>query len=685
MRLRSRNWMGIMLPAMVAVVLLWLLIVAAPAAAGRSTGVAPAISAVGGVPLGGSAASAETVIVNLNPSTSSVAKDQIFTVDIQVVAGAQYVDGAEIHLYFSKTYLQVVDSAGNPVGQIEDLSGWNAPLANAVYTDTEPARILFAAGILGSGAKPSGTFPLARIRFKALWGTGGGSTPLVFGTELPYKTDIYYGVTSVLGGVENGSVTISGETPPATPTPTLTPTRTATPTSTQTSTPTPTATTTQTPVQSPTPTPSATGTPTPTPTTSPTVPCAGLSISFQNGMLPNPSYYGVSDTYLYYWQPDDHYATWPYLWINNGSARPLLRFDLSQNIPQGSTVISATLHMWQRGDYQQNDFNALTVEVFQVTRSWVASEASWNRASNAQEWAAGGADSALDRSLASADSRVLTPPTSSYVEYTWSITQMVQDWVNDPVHNAGLILIGSGDSQTFHLYSSEYSSPEQGPKLRVLYCPAVPTATPTQTATPTRTATATPTLTPTPTYTATPVPGRIEGQVWNDLNGDGVADGGEPGLAGATLYLYSFADPGSPVRPPVTTGADGNFQFTDLTPGWYSLMRANPAGYLSTTGDALDLLLSSGAVVRVSFGAWIPVTVTATGTPPPTVTPTATPTPTHTVTLTPTRTLTATPTVRYRIFLPIVQRIWVSSSGAGIASFSGGSPAENAGRSTSPQ
>jgi hypothetical protein len=189
--------------------------------AGWSTKVSrPVLAAPGGV----SAASTGTVVVNLNPSSSSVAKDQIFTVDIQIVAGAQQVDGAEIHLYFSKTYLQVVDSDSETPGvQIEDLSGWNAPLANAVYTDTEPARILFAAGILGAGTKPSGTFSLARIHFKALQSTEGGSTPLVFGTVLPYQTQIYYGVTLVLGGVENGSVTISGGTPTVTPTP---PTRT---------------------------------------------------------------------------------------------------------------------------------------------------------------------------------------------------------------------------------------------------------------------------------------------------------------------------------------------------------------------------------------------------------------------------------------------------------------------------
>jgi hypothetical protein len=160
-----------------------------------------------------------TVIVNLSPSSPSVTAGQIFTVDIQIVAGAQQVDAAEIHLYYSQTYLQVVDAAGNPVQQIEDLSGWDAPLANHVYTDTEPARILFAAGILGSGTKPSGTFSLARIRFKALQSTAGGSTSLVFGTVPPDQTQIYYGITSVLGGVENGSVTISGVTPTVTPTP----------------------------------------------------------------------------------------------------------------------------------------------------------------------------------------------------------------------------------------------------------------------------------------------------------------------------------------------------------------------------------------------------------------------------------------------------------------------------------
>jgi hypothetical protein len=380
----------------------------------------------------------------------------------------------------------------------------------------------------------------------------------------------------------------------------------------------------------------------------------------------------------------------------DGGKRPLLRFDLS-SIPQGSAVLEAQLYLSQRGDWQKNPVNTSTLAVYQVIRHWVASEATWNRASSAQEWALAGANAASDRSLVPADTEILAPLDSPEWK-TWTITQMVQDWVNNAAQNEGVILIGSGDSQEFHLAASEFSSPEQAPKLRLVYCPAVPTATPTQTSTPTKTPTltatqtATPTLPPTPTntlsptptptqtYTPTPVPGQIAGQVWNDLNGDGAMDPNEPGLAGATLYLYSLANPSSPVRPPITTGGDGGFQFADLPPGWYSLMRANPPGYLSTTGDALDLLLPSGATIRVSFGAWIPVTVTPTDTPGPTFTPTRTATPTATpsatpsVTPTPTRTRTGTPTDRHRIFLPIVQRSWVSFSAAGIASPSGGGP-----------
>lgn len=662
---RSRNWMGVMLLVIAALASLPLLLVVAPSAAASSYRDSSAVpiswgrAAVGA----GAVATGGTVIVNLNPLSSSVAKDQIFTVDVQIVAGDQQVDGAEIHLYFDQTYLQVVDAGGNPVEDIEDLSGWDTPLANEVITATEPARISYAIAMWW-GTKPSGTVALARIRFKALWGTGGGSTPLTFGTTLPYKTEILYGIDSVLGSVQDGSVTISGETPPATATPTATHTPTEMPTPTGTSTPTLSATPTETSLWSPTPTrtPLDTSTPTPTATLTGTPACAPQLVSFQNGMWPNSSYLGVVDTYL---STDGLLHDTEFdLQLKNqedGGKRPILRFDVYNDgagVPLGAIVVDAKLSLLQR-PYEQHGSNTSTVAVYQVLRPWVASEATWQKASNAQQWSLPGANGTGDRSMVAADTAVLEVITSAFEWRTWTVRDMVQEWVNDPAQNAGLILIGSGDVQEFHLAACEYdpSSAEQRPLLQVWYCPPPPTATPTQTPTPTNT----PTLTPTPT--ATLALGSIAGQVWDDLNGDGVLDVYEPGLAGATLYVYNLGDLSSPVRPPITTGPTGTFEFTDLLPGWYTLVRANPAGYLSTTADTLDLLLPGGATVQASFGAWVPVT--ATPTPTPTLTPIVTSTTTQTAT--PTATQTGTPTVRHRIFLPIALRGWFLFSAVGIA------------------
>jgi hypothetical protein len=156
-----------------------------------------------------------TVLVRLNPSNSAVVQNDIFRVDIQVLAGSQLVDGAEFHLSFSQTYLQVVEATGNLTHTIYPGAALPIALANLVYTSTEPADIYFAACVSPQPGtpRPSGTFTLATVYFKALRGTGGASTPLIFA-----EAEVTSGGGSVLGSVENGSVTISGETPP-TPTP----------------------------------------------------------------------------------------------------------------------------------------------------------------------------------------------------------------------------------------------------------------------------------------------------------------------------------------------------------------------------------------------------------------------------------------------------------------------------------
>ncbi|MBM3135716.1 MAG: hypothetical protein FJZ89_10650 [Chloroflexi bacterium] len=156
------------------------------------------------------------------------------------------------------------------------------------------------------------------------------------------------------------------------------------------------------------------------------------------------------------------------------------------------------------------------------------------------------------------------------------------------------------------------------------------TPTPTSTATATATSTATPTK-PTSTPTATLTTGTIRILAFNDLNGNGQRDPGEPLLPGAVFTLRDAND--NLVATYTTDGVNEPHDFGGLAPGVYYLFERNPFGYCSTTPDAWGVAILAGSFVPIDFGDQL--------CGPPTATPTATPTgPTPTATATP----TATPT-----------------------------------------
>ncbi|MFO1320251.1 MAG: SdrD B-like domain-containing protein [Burkholderiales bacterium] len=75
----------------------------------------------------------------------------------------------------------------------------------------------------------------------------------------------------------------------------------------------------------------------------------------------------------------------------------------------------------------------------------------------------------------------------------------------------------------------------------------------------------------------------IGNRVWLDSDGDGNQDAGEAGVNGVTVNLLNGA--GVVVATQQTSG-DGNYLFSNLTPGTYSVQFVAPAGYLITTKDA---------------------------------------------------------------------------------------------------
>lgn len=65
----------------------------------------------------------------------------------------------------------------------------------------------------------------------------------------------------------------------------------------------------------------------------------------------------------------------------------------------------------------------------------------------------------------------------------------------------------------------------------------------------------------------------ISGQVWEDVDGDGIQEAGDNGIANAYVLLY---DENGYVVGTTTADANGNYTFADVLPGNYNLVFANP-------------------------------------------------------------------------------------------------------------
>ena len=71
-------------------------------------------------------------------------------------------------------------------------------------------------------------------------------------------------------------------------------------------------------------------------------------------------------------------------------------------------------------------------------------------------------------------------------------------------------------------------------------------------------------------------PGSIGDLVWNDLNGDGIQDSGEPGVYNITVLLY---DSTGSLNNTTSTNETGNYGFTGLIPDNYSIGFDLPTSY----------------------------------------------------------------------------------------------------------
>lgn len=111
----------------------------------------------------------------------------------------------------------------------------------------------------------------------------------------------------------------------------------------------------------------------------------------------------------------------------------------------------------------------------------------------------------------------------------------------------------------------------------------------------------------------------VSGRVFNDLNGNGIPDSGEPGLGGITVSLYNdvngngLLDGPDTLQSTIVTDSKGNYIFSGLNDGNYLVNIQNPpSGYIYTTespdndpapGDQqAAAIIGGGNVQNLDFG-----------------------------------------------------------------------------------
>ena len=104
--------------------------------------------------------------------------------------------------------------------------------------------------------------------------------------------------------------------------------------------------------------------------------------------------------------------------------------------------------------------------------------------------------------------------------------------------------------------------------------------------------------------------GTLTGEVYNDLNGDGTPDGGEPGLAGWTIDLL---DPSNAVIATAATDSTGTYAFTGVAAGSYTIAEVVQTGYVRTApaapGTYAVTMAVNQAINNLLFGDFRTVTL----------------------------------------------------------------------------
>lgn len=147
--------------------------------------------------------------------------------------------------------------------------------------------------------------------------------------------------------------------------------------------------------------------------------------------------------------PTRNYGDYHLLMVNNGSpVRGLVEFEGLSVVPNGATVISAVLTLYNRNNKPDDTFG-----IYRVTQSWQEMVVTWNNQPPYHP----------------------TPYATKFVEgigyFRFDVKTLIQEWISKTYPNYGFIIIRSneGGSRWPYFISSDYTTEIQRPKLTLNY------------------------------------------------------------------------------------------------------------------------------------------------------------------------------------------------------------------------
>jgi hypothetical protein len=157
---------------------------------------------------------------------------------------------------------------------------------------------------------------------------------------------------------------------------------------------------------------------------------------------------------------------------NYGAATSL---GVNGNVPSGSAKDEFALVKWDlSGIVPRTQINSAlvtlnvttaspqTYQAYVLKKPWVESAATWNVYSSGKPWEVAGAKGSLDKEATVAGS--ITPSVKGKNTLTLPLA-VVQDWVDNPATNQGIIIANPSSTRGFNFNSREVTDPARRPQL----------------------------------------------------------------------------------------------------------------------------------------------------------------------------------------------------------------------------